>query len=209
VWVLYASNALRFIVNMAMVQVLVRWSEIHVLGKNGISGVTASTLPELLTTELRHDASRVNGPLQAAMAIGMGVFGLLIGGLVPASRSRLAMIVTPCVGAAAVLAMPASPSFGVAFAVSVLVGGAYAGTVPLSIAAAQRLLPHRTTLASGLMMGGAWSLALVGPPLAQWIFGLTSSLTITASIFAGVLMLSGVMIAFIPRRLIDQGEHGL
>jgi hypothetical protein len=81
--------------------------------------------------------------------------------------------------------------------------------VPLSIAAAQRLLPHRTTLASGLMMGGAWSLALVGPPLAQWIFGLTSSLTITASIFAGVLMLSGVMIAFIPRRLIDQGEHGL
>jgi FSR family fosmidomycin resistance protein-like MFS transporter len=209
VWVLYASNALRFIVNMAMVQILVRWSEIHVLGKNGISGVTASTLPELLTTELRHDASRVNGPLQAAMAIGMGVFGLLIGGLVPASRSRLAMIVTPCVGAAAVLAMPASPGFGVAFAVSVLVGGAYAGTVPLSIAAAQRLLPHRTTLASGLMMGGAWSLALVGPPLAQWIFGLTSSLTITASIFAGVLMLSGVMIAFIPRRLIDQGEHGL
>ncbi|MBS0190066.1 MAG: MFS transporter [Phycisphaerales bacterium] len=208
VWVLYAVNALRFIVNMAMVQVLVRWSELYVLARSGVAGhITPEMKANLLTQQLRLEASTVNGPLQAAMGLGMGIFGLLIGWMIPHNRSKLAMIVTPCVGSIAVVLMPTMTSMWSAFAVTVLVGGAYAGTMPLSIAAAQRLLPHRTTLASGLMMGGAWSLAFIGPPVAQWIFQWTNgSLVAVGQVFAVVLFLSGLLIFLIPKRLLDQGE---
>lgn len=208
VWVLYAVNALRFIVNMAMVQVLVRWSENYTLLKQGIPGpITPAMNNDLLTPALRLESSSVNGPLQAALGIGMGVFGLSIGWFMPHNRSRLAMIATPCLGAIAVASMPFMQSMWGAFLLTVFVGGAYAGTMPLSIAAAQRLLPHRTTLASGLMMGGAWSLAFVGPPVAQWIYEYTNgSLHTVGFIFAGLLVLSGLLILLIPSRLLDQGE---
>ncbi|MFO0859358.1 MAG: MFS transporter [Phycisphaerales bacterium] len=208
VWVLYAVNAMRFTVNMAMVQVLVRWSELYTLAQNGVTGhITPAMKASLLTPELRLASSGVNGPLQAAMGLGMGIFGLLIGWLVPHNRARLAMIATPCLGALAVIALPLTGTMWAAFLVSVLVGGGYAGTMPLSIAAAQRLLPHRTTLASGLMMGGAWSLAFVGPPVAQWIFEWTrGSLFTVGVVFSLMLLVSGLLILLIPRRLLDQGE---
>lgn len=208
VWVLYAVNAMRFTVNMAMVQLLVRWSELYTLANHGVEGhITPAMKASLLTPELRLASSGVNGPLQAAMGLGMGVFGLLVGWLVPHNRARLAMIMTPCLGALAVIALPFTSTMWSAFFLSVLVGGGYAGTMPLSIAAAQRLLPHRTTLASGLMMGGAWSLAFVGPPVAQWIYaGTDGSLVTVGVVFAVMLVVSGLIIFLIPRRLLDQGE---
>lgn len=208
VWVLYAVNAMRFTVNMAMVLLLVRWSELYTLAQHGVPGpITPTMKAALLTPELRLVSSGVNGPLQAAMGLGMGVFGLAIGWLVPHNRARLAMIVTPCIGAAAVIALPYMSAMWSAFLLSVLVGGAYAGTMPLSIAAAQRLLPHRTTLASGLMMGGSWSLAFVGPLMAQWIYaGTNGSLATVGIVFATMLVASGLLILLIPRRLLDQGE---
>lgn len=208
VWVLYAVNAMRFTVNMAMVQLLVRWSELYTLAQHGVQGAITPTMKAaLLTPELRLASSGVNGPLQAAMGLGMGVFGLAIGWLVPHNRARLAMIATPCLGALAVIALPHMSAMWSAFVLSVVVGGAYAGTMPLSIAAAQRLLPHRTTLASGLMMGGSWSLAFVGPPLAQWIYaGTNGSLATVGVVFAAMLVVSGLLILLIPRRLLDQGE---
>lgn len=208
VWVLYAVNAMRFTVNMAMVQVLIRWSELYALAQSGVVGhITPEMKMTLLTPELRLAASGVNGPLQAAMGLGMGVFGLLVGWLVPHNRARLAMIITPCIGALAVVTMPLMGTMWAAFLLAVLVGGGYAGTMPLSIAAAQRLLPHRTTLASGLMMGGSWSLAFIGPLLAQTIYERTNgSLETVGVVFAIMLIASGLLILLIPRRLLDQGE---
>ena len=53
-------------------------------------------------------------------------------------------------------------------------------------------------LASGLLMGGAWGVAFLGPPLAQWILD-QSNLRI-AFVSSGVLLLiSGALIAFLPR----------
>jgi len=43
----------------------------------------------------------------------------------------------------------------------------YGATVPLSLSIAQRLLPHRTSLASALMLGGAWSIGSFGASFAQ------------------------------------------
>jgi MFS family permease len=85
--------------------------------------------------------------------------------------------------------------------VAFLAGVGYAGVMPLTIAMAQRLLPHRTSLASGLMMGGAWSVAAIGPPLVQWILvtleGQTGSATSAMAwcfvLVAGLLALSGLL----------------
>ncbi len=208
IWVLYAVNAIRFTVNMALVQMVVRWSEVHTLLQNGVAGpITPDLKNQLLTPDLRVAASQVNGPLQAAMGLGMGVVALLVSWLVPHARSKRAMIVTPCIGSLMIVLMPLSGSMWLAFVMTLLSGGAFAGTMPLSIAAAQRLLPHRTTLASGLMMGGAWSLAFIGPPTAQWIYTLTNGSLFTVGIvFGSLLFLSGLLILLIPRRLLDQGE---
>lgn len=61
IWVLYVGNALRFTVNMALVQLLVRWSETIALARSG-----AATLDQTIRTQ----AATINGPMQAAMAVG-------------------------------------------------------------------------------------------------------------------------------------------
>lgn len=173
---LYASNVVRFVVNMMLVQLLIRWSEARVLAEHAATQ---------LTPELRHDASEINGPLQAAMSIGMLFAGLAVGLVVKPRMEKPLLVWMPAAGAACIAAFPyvtagEGPLGGVpmAFAFSILGGIGYAGVVPITISMAQRLLPHRTSLASGLMMGGAWAIAAIGPALAQQLYqrvGLTWS----------------------------------
>ncbi|MBL9030520.1 MAG: MFS transporter [Phycisphaerae bacterium] len=196
VWVLYAGNALRFTVNMALVQLLVRWSETIALARGGASVLDAS---------LRAQAATINGPMQAAMAVGMGVSGLLAGMVVPTRHERRALVLVPCAGAAAVALVPYAGGAG-ALALAVGCGIGYAGVIPLTIAMAQRLLPHRTGLASGLMMGGAWSVAAAGPPLAQWLIrgvGLTWSFAVVA----GLLVVAGLVSMALPGAALRDTAH--
>jgi len=183
VWMLYAGNVLRFTVNMMMVKIIIRWTEIEAMQRASVGVLDEAT---------RRAASQINGPLQGAMQIGMGVTGLLVGFLVAESRHRQMLVWVPCIGAVAIGAFPFAPGEGVAFMLAVLAGVAYGGIMPITITLAQRLLPHRTSLASGLMMGGAWSVAGVGPWLAQWLmtqFGMTWACGVTASL----LVVSGAM----------------
>ena len=56
------------------------------------------------------------------------------------------------------------------------------------------MLPHRTSLASGLMMGGAWTVATLGPRLAELgtsRIGLEATFAVTAVL----LVLSGAVMA--------------
>jgi MFS family permease len=86
-----------------------------------------------------------------------------------------------------------------AFVVLTIAGAGFGGTYSISVSMGQQLLPHRTNLASGLLMGGAWGVAFLGPPLAQWILD-QSNLRI-AFVSSGVLLLvSGALIAFLPRQ---------
>jgi hypothetical protein len=57
---------------------------------------------------------------------------------------------------------------------------------------AQRLLPHRTSLGSSLVMGGAWCLAALAPPTMQWIHT-TWGLETCFLALAGLLALSGLV----------------
>jgi MFS transporter, FSR family, fosmidomycin resistance protein len=192
--VLYVGNVIRFTVNMMMVQLIIRWTEQVVLAREGVA-----TLDPLL----RQSASQLNGPMQGAMQLGMALGGLGAGILLRTHHERAALVAVPLVGALAVAGFPYAGALSelggvalllpIAFVLAMATGVGYAGTAPLTIALAQRLLPHRTGLASGVMMGGAWGLAAVGPPLAQMLvktIGLTPAFWVTAGVLASSGLLS-------------------
>ena len=200
VWLLYAANILRFTVNMALVQLVIRWTEHAALERTGT---------ETLDSASRTLASTINGPLQAAMQVGMGVAGLAFGALIRPKGEKTVLIIVPALGAVCIAAFPyLADSQGrgmLPFFLTVLGGIGYAGVAPITISLAQRLLPHRTSLASALMMGGAWAWAAGGPPLAQafmgW-FGLSGAFVATGA----MLLLASLLALPLPSKLITESN---
>lgn len=166
VWVLYITNMLRFSVNMALVYLLVEWTGQVVLQQSGAT---------IMTQELGLKASQLNGILQASMQVGMGGVGIILGFKLAARYEKLAFVVLPLLGSIAVFMIPRAELIAdnaqvpVAIIATILTGVGFGAVIPVSISLAQRLLPHRTSLASGLMLGGAWMLAFVGPLFAELI----------------------------------------
>ena len=166
VGVLYVANMIRFSVNMALIYLLVEWTGSVVLARNGASQ---------MSMELGIEASQLNGILQASMQVGMGAVGILLGFMLAARFEKLVFVVLPMLGSIAVFMIPRgamiSESVMVPLAIfaTVLTGVGFGAVIPVSITLAQRLLPHRTSMASGLMLGGAWMLAFVGPILAELV----------------------------------------
>ena len=166
VGVLYVANMIRFSVNMALIYLLVEWTGMVVLERNGAT---------LMSSELGIEASQLNGILQASMQVGMGVVGILLGFTLAARFEKLVFVVLPMLGSIAVFMIPRgfmiseSAMVPLAIAATVLTGVGFGAVIPVSITLAQRLLPHRTSLASGLMLGGAWMLAFVGPIFAELV----------------------------------------
>ncbi len=165
VWLLYAGNAIRFTVNASMMLLVARWTEMEAMTRAGVAD---------LTDGLRGDAALRNGPLQAAMQLGAGGAAMLAGAFVAQRHEKASLVLCPLLGALAIAAFPFTRGMGTATAslisaglVSVVVGIGSGALVPMTIGMAQRLLPDHTSLASGLMLGGAWTLAAVGPPLTQ------------------------------------------
>lgn len=186
---IYAANAVRFIVSMMIVQLVIRWSEEEAMRRAGVA---------TLTPELRTAASTIGGPIQAAMQIGMGGAGLVLGFAVRERHERAALVLIPCLSTAAVLAFPFVTTQAAAFCLALIAGVGYAGVMPITIALAQRLLPHRTGLASGLVMGGAWCMAFIGPPLAQRLyqsFGMPTAFAVAGA----MLVASGLMMLALRR----------
>ena len=177
---LYATNALRFTVNMMLVQLIIRWTERWTLTKAGATE---------LTEPLRLETTHINGPLQGAMAIGMGVASLFVGWFGVARREKPILVIVPLMGVAAIAAFPASHAVWVAFLLAIIAGVGYQGVMPITLTMAQRLMPHRTSLASALMLGGAWTVAAAGPPLAQKLCGLVG-LDAAFEWVAGLLLFS-------------------
>ena len=203
VGLLYIGNVLRFTVNMMMVQLLIRWCEQVALSRAGVIE---------LTEAVRHGASTINGPMQGAMQIGMAAGGLSAGAFLLSRHEKRALVIVPIVGALAVAGFPFAGAVGewagapgfvsaLAFVLAIATGVGYAGTVPVTIALAQRLLPHRTGMASGLMLGGAWGFAAMGPPIAQKLIA-SVGLTPTFAVTAGVLAFAGVLSLALPGRLL-------
>jgi len=198
---LYIASIIRFTVNNALVALYVIWAERFVLQR-----AEAEQLNETLALQ----ASQINGLMQGAMQVGMGGAGLALGFILRARHEKPALVLVPAIGSIAVFVAPyadRSPALVVvvAFILAVLTGIGFGSLVPVSISVAQRLLPHRSSLASGLMMGGAWCFAAAGPYIATGAyhaFGLDRAFHITA----GMLVLAAVVGAVIPSRTILESD---
>lgn len=202
VWLLYVGNIVRFTVNMALVYLYQHWARLYVASMAEASAMTDA---------LGQSASELNGPLQAAMQIGMGAAGLAAGLFVSVRYEKPALIITPLLGAAAIAAFPWVDTLGteavlLAFPLAVVAGVGFGGLIPVTMAIAQRLLPHRTGLASGLMLGGAWCFASLGPIAAERI---EASAGMRTAFFAVAVALVGsaLLSMLLPRDLLRRSAE--
>lgn len=194
VGLLYLGNVLRFTVDMMLIHLIIPWTEFKARLGAGVDPASP------LTAIMRADASQMSGPMQAAKQVGMGVGGLVLGMYLSRRHERAMLVAVPIVGAVFLLLMPHTGEWTklgdvgglAALGLCVLAGTGCAGVMPMTISLAQRLLPHRTSLASGLMMGGAWAIAAIGPSLAQMLlrnfgFGWTFAVAAVLLVISGLL----------------------
>ncbi|MHC4949129.1 MAG: MFS transporter [Planctomycetota bacterium] len=192
VGLLYVGNAMRFIVNIGLLYLFVRWAQ----------APWARRHPEWTDRAVAEAAAPLIGNMNALAILGMAVGGLVAGAVVRPGREKTALVIVPACCAPCIALIPwAGPAGGCALAVAAGIG--WAATVPLTMSLSQRLLPHRTSLASGLMLGGAWSLAMLGPVLAEWcLHTLGLGLGRTFALAAVLLAASGLVALPIRRDLL-------
>jgi MFS family permease len=155
VWMLYAGNALRFIVNTAMYILFNIWA--------------ARAIPNDPAA-----ATLLNGNLVVAMTIGMGVGAIAAGRIIKPGSERRAIFVLSVFGAVfTAMTSYAGHHWGMwpMYVCAALTSLGFSSILPITIGLAQRLLPHRTGLASSLMMGGSWAIAAVAPLIVGLFLG--------------------------------------
>ncbi len=179
---LYLAAATRFTVNIALLYLYVRWMAQLVLADD----------PSMTAPQVSRQAAPWVGNLNAFTMLGMATGGLLAGTLIPAGREKWPLVLMPLLFAPAIACFPLAGR-PVGYVLALIAGIGFASMVPVTLAVAQRMLPYRTSLASGLMLGGAWSIAMLGPVLAEWIvrdYGLQVAFWSTA----GLLAVSGIIL---------------
>jgi MFS transporter, FSR family, fosmidomycin resistance protein len=185
---LFVASALRFCVNMALVYLYVRWAEEWVLAaRPGLDGHQAATA-----------AAPLVGNFNAATLLGMASGGLLAGLFVRSGREKWPLVLVPISFAPLICLLPHAP-LELGYLLAVAAGIGFAAMIPVTIALAQQLMPGHTNLASGLMMGGAWSIAMAGPRCAEYgvaHLGLEATFVATAA----ALALAGILCLPLPGR---------
>ena len=192
--ILYVASSIRFMVNMGLVYLLVRLFENRVASQN----------PELDQQEVARLAAPIVGSVNGCMIAGMATGGLLAGIVIRPGREKLPLILIPIFFAPAIYLFP--QFVGLAGLFAFLAGIGFSSMVPTSVAVAQRLLPERTSLASGLILGGAWAVALIGPRLAEFIessYGIERAF----AVFALLLFSSGLVILPLRNSLVKQASQ--
>jgi len=194
---LFLVNATRFTVNMALAYLLLRWVERVMTMENPMWSAKA----------VADAGAPINGNLNALMLAGMAVGGVSASWIIKPGREKWPMVLLPLVFAPIIVLYPFA-GIKVGYLMAVLSGIGFAAMIPLTISLAQRLLPHRTTLASGLMMGGAWAIAYLGPGGAEWCMGrLGLSLETTFLLTAILLVVSGLICIPLSNRLLRETAH--
>lgn len=166
---LYLSCVFRFIVNMAIVYLIVRWMEAFV----------AQSHPSWSAEQVADHAAPMVGRANATMIVGQGLGGLAAGWLIANGNEKTSLVAVPILFAPALflLAFLSPGLFG--YAAIFLTGIGFASMTPVAISVGQRLMPYHTSLASGMLLGGAWAFGSIGPLIAEFIhnrFGLATAL---------------------------------
>lgn len=169
---LYVSCVFRFFVNMAIVYLIVRWMEADV----------ALNHPEWKPEKVSDFAAPLVGRANATMFVGQGIGGMLAGALIKMGHEKVPLVWTPILLSPALVVMAfCAPSF-LGYAAIFCTGIGFAAMTPVAMSVGQRLMPYHTSLASGIMLGGAWVFASLGPITAEYLnneFGLKTALIAT------------------------------
>lgn len=190
VWLLWAGNAARFFVNISLLYLYV-WTA---------QKIVAAEQPTLDSIRIVTSGALLAGELNALTMLGMGAGGLVAGLVVRSGREKPAFVLVPLLLGPMLLLFPLAGRWG-GYALAFGAGIGFAAVIPLTISVAQRLLPHRTSLASSLMMGGGWAVAALAAPSMEWCRS-TLGMTAAYSIVAGMLVCSGVVGTLIPGALL-------
>ena len=195
--VLYFSNAMRFTVNVTLIYLIVRWAE-----------ALATTENPLLSTEaIAEQGGRIAGTVNALLVLGMAIGGIFAGTMIPKGAEKWPLVLVPILFSPAIILFGSS-SLVVGYGLVILAGISFASMIPVCLGLAQRLLPHRTSMASGLMLGGAWALAVVGPRTAEYCMStLEFSLPQTFTLTAGLLVLSGLVCLLLNSSALHETVH--
>lgn len=202
-WILYAGNAIRFITNQMLFYLVIEWS---------IRLVKRHAEAETLTEALGQQASEINGPLLGAMQVGMGFGALSLGVFLRAKYEKTAFIIIPLIGSVAIACTPLADAFmergvlttaAIAGVLTIIAGFGFGSLVPVALSLGQRLLPHRTAFASGMLLGGAWCTAIVGPLIVREIHkGIDENLEAGFYVTAATLLIASLLAIALPGRLI-------
>ncbi|MDA0661049.1 MAG: MFS transporter [Planctomycetota bacterium] len=183
---LYISSVLRFSVNLVLFYLFLRW----------LSHDSSLLHPDWSTKQISDHVAPTLGFLVAATQIGMALGGIGAGLFVTPYREKFALVAIPIIFTPSVYLLPRLPLPGT-YILAALAGIGIAATMPVSISVAQRWLPRHPSVASGFMLGGAWSMSMISVPIAQWgleRFGLTPVFAVTAFGMA----LSGLLLLAVP-----------
>jgi len=178
VLLLYVSAVLRFIVNMGILYLVVRWVEQHI----------AAEQTDLSAKEVSTMAAPIAGYAHAAIFVGQGIGGLLAGALISIGREKLPLILTPILFAPPVFMLSFLEPSWQGYLACCLGGVGFAAMTPITISVGQQLMPGHTRLASGIMLGGAWVVAAFGPRLGEYIndqFGLETAFVVMGCLLIG------------------------
>ncbi len=160
---LSAQNGLRFVVNIGLFIMFSYWAY--------------SRIPE------DPDAAAIlNGNLNAAVTIGMGIGALLGGRLLRPGAERIGFAVTAFGGAIFVGVINIAGVWGEAtfdgwltyapvYVAAMLAAVGFFGPVPASIGLGQRLLPSHTGLVTSLLMGVGWMIGALSRPFSSALLG--------------------------------------
>lgn len=182
---LYLSSVLRFLVNMAIIYLIVRWVE-HSLQEND---------PTESPAAISGLAAPIAGKAHAVLFVGQGIGGLLAGMIIKSGKEKWPLIITPILFAPFLISLAfLQPGSFLANCACLFGGVGFSAMTPISIGVGQRIMTGHTRLASGLMLGGAWALGSIGPGLSQWLID-TFSLEVAIISIGTILMLSGLFAA--------------
>ncbi|MHC4977357.1 MAG: MFS transporter [Planctomycetota bacterium] len=181
---LFVSNSLRFTVNVGLYKLYTLWASERYAG-----------LGETLIDSRGSD-------VLSATTIGMAITGLCMGSFIRPGSEKWPIFLTGFLTIPVLLLMPHVGYWAMlALAVTSAVG--HFSVVPLSIACAQRLLPHATGMVGSILMGCGWVVSAIGPFLVIAIYErFDNGLDLGFYTLAVLLALSGVCGILLPSRVI-------
>jgi MFS family permease len=222
---LCVQNCLRFIVNIGMFAMFNVWAGSKIITESHAALPTSQLAAAIENAD--REAAKLAGTLIAAITVGMGLSVVLSGRLIKHGHERFWLAALSFVGAGVVASLgyvgdmvlpgggygtnPGIVEIVPLMLIAALAPIGFFSTFPIAASLGQRLQPAHTSLVMSLLMGVGWASSASAPYLAQLFLGesvkdafLLPAATINRAfvMFAGLLVLAGLLAAVMPKRIV-------